>query len=129
MKGLMQLLTFLNENWTFIVISIGLALLLYKKIKAHSRLSTDKKIEAALCAISNTIISKMMNAQIDWYGIKEAGAVKRAKVLSDIYTEYPILKEYINQEELIKRIDVIIDEALMEVKSIADNAMNIKITK
>ncbi len=121
MKSIVQLLTFLNQYWTTIVIVIGLVLLLYKKIKTYLPLSTDEKIDIALHAIKNTILSKMTDAQIDWYGIKDAGSVKRAKVISELYKEYPILKEYINQEELIKKIDEIIDEALDEAKKIADN--------
>ena len=120
MKGIAQLLNFLNENWSFIIIIIGGVLLLYKKIVSHAKLSNDEKINAALCAIKNTIIGKMMEAQIDWYGIKDAGSVKRAEVISKIYEEYPVLKNYVNQEELIKKIDEIIDEALDEVKKIAD---------
>ena len=126
MKGIAQLLNFLNENWSFIIIIIGGGLLLYKKIVSHAKLSNDEKINAALCAIKNTIIGKMMEAQIDWYGIKEAGLIKRAKVISDLYNEYPVLRNYVNQEELIKQIDSIIDEALVEVKTLADTIMQAK---
>ena len=123
MKGLIQLLTFLNENWTFIIIIVGLAIMLYRKIKSYLKLSNDEKIDAALGAIKNTIIGKMIDEQIDWYGIRNAGSVKRAKVISKIYEEYPILKSYVNQDELLQKIDDIIDEALDEVKKLAENAV------
>jgi predicted transcriptional regulator len=126
MKGLVQLLAFLNNNWTFIIITIGLILMLYKKIKEYLKLSNEEKINAALCAIKNTIVGKMTDAQIDWYGIKDAGSIKRAKVISKIYDEYPILKNYVKQDELIKKIDAIIDEALAEVKQVAENAITIQ---
>ena len=128
MKGLIQLLTFLNNNWTFIVIIIGLLLILYKKIKSYLKLSTDEKINAALVAIKNTIIGKMVSSQIDWHGIKDAGSIKRAEVISKIYDEYPILKTYVNQEELLEKIDKIIDDALKEVKDLAEKAMEKKAT-
>ena len=128
MKGLIQLLTFLNNNWTFIIIIIGLLLILYKKIKSYLKLSTDEKINAALVAIKNTIIGKMVNSQIDWHGIKDAGSIKRAEVISKIYDEYPILKTYVNQEELLEKIDKIIDDALKEVKDLAEKAMEKKAT-
>ena len=124
MKSLTELLTFLNNNWTFIVIIIGLALMLYKKIQSYMKLSTDEKIDAALTAIRNTIVSKMVDAQLDWYGIKDAGSAKRSEVISQIYDEYPILKAYSNQDELIKEIDKIIDQALNEVKELADKAID-----
>jgi len=123
MKGLIQLLTFLNENWTFIIIIVGLAIMLYRKIKSYLKLSNDEKINSALGAIRNTIIGKMIDEQIDWYGIRNAGSVKRAKVISKIYEEYPVLKSYVNQDELLQKIDDIIDEALDEVKKLADNAV------
>ena len=124
MKSLTELLTFLNNNWTFIVIIIGLALMLYKKIQSYMKLSTDEKIDAALTVIRNTIVSKMVDAQLDWYGIKDAGSAKRSEVISQIYDEYPILKAYSNQDELIKEIDKIIDQALNEVKELADKAID-----
>lgn len=124
MKGLVLLLKFLNENWTFIIIALGLGILLYKKIKKWLTLSTEDKIAAALHAVKTTILDKMTDQQIDWYGIKGAGGVKRAKVIAAIYNDYPILKEYINQEELLEKIDDIIDDALEEVKEIADNCIN-----
>lgn len=123
MKGLIQLLTFLNENWTFIIIIVGLAIMLYRKTKSYLKLSNDEKIDAALGAIKNTIIGKMIDEQIDWYGIRNAGSVKRAKVISKIYEEYPVLKSYVNQDELLQKIDDIIDEALDEVKKLAENAV------
>lgn len=128
MKGLSQLLTFLNENWTFIIIIIGAGIALYKKIKNYLTLSDEEKIDAALTIIRNTIKAKMTSSQIDWYGIKDAGSVKRAEVISKIYEDYPVLKNYVNQEELLKKIDDIIDEALEEVKKIAENCVNNQIS-
>ena len=44
MQSIVNLLQFLNNNWSMIIIIIGLGLTLYKKIKSYLKLSTQQNI-------------------------------------------------------------------------------------
>ena len=47
LNGIKNFLSLINDNWTTILVIIGLALALWKKFESYSKLSTDKKIEIA----------------------------------------------------------------------------------
>ena len=47
LNGIKNFLSLINDNWTTILVIVGLALALWKKIESYSKLSTDKKIEIA----------------------------------------------------------------------------------
>lgn len=126
MKGLLNFLQFLNQNWTMIAAIATLLFALYLKIKASVKkwksMSEDEKqkeiehqIEIAKKAIANYILSLVASAEVDWEGSK-LGSIKRAQVIEKIYKEYPILLEVVDQEDLLKFIDERINEALVIVR-------------
>jgi hypothetical protein len=47
LKGLQNFLEFVNNNWTSILVIIGLIIGLYKKIESFWKLSTDQKVAIA----------------------------------------------------------------------------------
>lgn len=118
LNGIKNFLSLINDNWTTILVIIGLALALWKKIESYSKLSTDKKIEIAKKQISENILKLITQAEKDYAEWEKAGSIKRSEVISEIYKEYPILAKVVNQEELVKWIDKQIDNALPTLREI-----------
>lgn len=118
LNGIKNFLSLINDNWTTILVIIGLALALWKKIESYSKLSTEKKIEIAKKQISENILKLITQAEKDYAEWEKAGSIKRSEVISDIYKEYPILAKVVNQEELVKWIDEQIDNALPTLRDI-----------
>lgn len=118
LNGIKNFLSLINDNWTTILVIIGLALALWKKIESYSKLSTEKKIEIAKKQISENILKLITQAEKDYAEWEKAGSIKRSEVISEIYKEYPILAKVVNQEELIKWIDEQIDNALPTLRDI-----------
>lgn len=120
LNGIKNFLSLINDNWTTILVIIGLTLALLKKIESYSKLSTDKKIEIAKKQISENILKLITQAEKDYAEWEKAGSIKRSEVISEIYKEYPIFAKVVNQEELVKWIDEQIDSALPELRKIID---------
>lgn len=118
LNGIKNFLSLINDNWTTILVIVGLALALWKKIESYSKLSTNKKIEIAKKQISENILKLITQAEKDYAEWEKAGSIKRNEVISEIYKEYPILAKVVNQEELVKWIDEQIDNALPTLRDI-----------
>ena len=120
LNGLKNFLNIVNENWTIILIIIGLILGIVQKIKNYMQLSTDEKIEIAKKQISERILKLISDAEENYQEWESAGAIKRSEVISKIYAEYPILSNVIEQDELITWIDEQIDNALPTLRELWD---------
>lgn len=118
LNGIKNFLSLINDNWTTILVIVGLVLALWKKIESYSKLSTGKKIEIAKKQISENILKLITQAEKDYAEWEKAGSIKRSEVISEIYKEYPILAKVVNQEELVKWIDEQIDNALPTLRDI-----------
>ena len=81
LNGIKNFLSFINDNWTTILVIIGLALTLWKKIESYSKLSTDKKIEIAKKQISENILKLITQAEKDYAEWEKAGSIKRSEDL------------------------------------------------
>lgn len=123
MQSIVNLLQFLNNNWSMIIIIIGLGLTLYKKIKSYLKLSTQQKIDVAWQQIEEIIMKLVSDAELDWKDFSKAGQIKRSAVIEKIYKDYPILNKIMDQDEVLKKIDELIDEALKEVVSVTADAV------
>lgn len=118
LNGVKNFLQLVNDNWTTIVVIIGLGIGVYRKVKNYLALSNDAKIELAWKSISETMLSMVSDAESNYLAWKEAGAIKRAEVINRIFTEYPILELVTDREEVLNRIDDMIDDALKEMRVI-----------
>ena len=118
LNGIKNFLQFINDNWTIIIVIIGLMIAVYKKIKNYVSKSNEEKIEIAKKQIQETMLKLVTDAEIDYNEFIKAGAVKRAQVIDEIFAMYPILEKVTNQEELISWIDKIIDESLKTMRDI-----------
>ena len=122
LDGIKRFLTFVNENWTAILVILGLAISLYRKIKDYLSKSTEEKIEIAKVQIKQGMLKRITEAEIDFENWNKAGEIKRSQVIEKIYTQYPILSKVADQDELIAWIDNEINNSLKTLRAIiADN--------
>ena len=118
MEGLQKFFQLLNDNWTSILVCIGLVIGIVKKTQDYMSKSQDEKIEIAKKQIQTTILKMISDAEVDWQEWSKAGSIKRAQVIKQIYEEYPILSKVVDQKALTEWIDEQIDSALDTLREI-----------
>ena len=118
MEGLQKFLQLLNDNWTSILVCIGLVIGIVKKTRDYMSKSQDEKIEIAKKQIQTTILKMISDAEVDWQEWSKAGSIKRSQVIKQIYEEYPVLSKVVDQKALIELIDEQIDSALDTLREI-----------
>lgn len=118
MAGLKNILEWINNNWTFIVVILGLLIGIVEKLRVYLKKSNAEKIEQAKNEISNIILKMITDAEEDYADWVKAGEIKRAQVIEQIFTQYPILSKVTDQKALIDWIDKIINEALTTLRDI-----------
>lgn len=118
LTGIQNVLEYINNNWTAIVIIFGLATAVVKKAKDFFSKSEDEKIAIAKKQIKEVMLKLITDAETDYWAWVEAGAVKRSQVINQIFEMYPILAKATNQEELIVWIDDVIDDSLETMREI-----------
>lgn len=126
LTGIQNVLEYINNNWTAIVIILGLATAVIKKTKDFFSKSEDEKIAIAKKQINEVMLKLITDAETDYLTWVEAGAVKRSQVINQIFEMYPILSKVANQEELIAWIDYVIDDSLETMREIFAKQNNIE---
>lgn len=118
--GIRNFLEIVNNNWTIIIVIIGLGVALYKKIANYIKTSDEEKIEIAKKQIKEIILKLISDAEYDYAEWVSAGSIKRSQVIDELYIKYPILSKFSNQDELIKWIDKEIDNALDTLREVIE---------
>jgi len=118
LKGIQNFLQFIYDNWTTITIIIALLVALYGKIKSFLKKDKNEKIGAAKEQAKEMILKWVTAAEIDFSSWSKAGAIKRAQVIEQVYTTFPILATFAKQEEIIAWIDEIINDSLKDLRKI-----------
>ena len=118
LNGVKHLVDFVNDNWTLIVIVIGMVITLINRIRAFVKMSEEDRINSIKVLIKETLLEKVTNAEIEYEDWIKAGAIKRSQVINEIYEQYPTLYQVVDQEELIKWIDTEIELALKTMRDI-----------
>lgn len=124
LTGIKNFLDFLNENWTMIMSIITIGIVVAKKIKAYFSLSQDKQIEIAKSQISEVMLMLVTRAEVSYSEWVKSGEIKRAEVIDQVFSMYPILSKVSNQEEVILWIDTAIDDALKTMRKIFEENAN-----
>lgn len=120
LDGVKNFLELVNENWTTIIVIIGLVIAVTKKAINYFSKSDEEKIAIAKKQIQETMLKLITDAEQDYEEWKQAGSIKRAQVIDELFTNYPILSKVTDQEDLIKWIDDTIDEALITLREIVE---------
>lgn len=118
LNGIKNFLQFINDNWTIIMVIIGLIIAILRKVKDYFNKSDEEKIDIAKKQIQETVLKLVTDAEVDYEEWVKAGAIKRSQVIEDIFIMYPILAKVTNQEKLISWIDEMINEALKIMRDI-----------
>lgn len=116
--GLKNFLQLINDNWTTILIIIGLIIGIYQKVKALLKESDEAKIEFAKQQISNVVLKMITDAETEYQQFAKAGEIKRSQVIKQIFDNYPILEKVVDQDALISLIDYEIDNALKTLREV-----------
>ena len=118
MKGFQNFVKWIDDNWTSILVIIGVLIGLYHRAQKYIGKTNKQKIEIAKQEISQAILKLISQAEIDYADWKDSGKIKRSQVIHEIFMEYPILSKVTDQEHLITWIDEQIDNALHELRSV-----------
>lgn len=118
MSGVQNFLNFLYENWTTILVCIGLIIGIVKKTIDYMSKSKDERVDIVKEQIQQTILKMISDAELEWEEWDKAGSIKRSQVIKQIYEEYPILSKVIDQTELVEWIDNQIDSALDTLRDV-----------
>ena len=122
LDSITNFLELVNDNWTSIVVIIGLVLAITKKAVKYFRQSDAEKIEIIKKQIQAVMLKLITDAEKNYAEWKQSGSIKRAQVIEKLFYTYPILSKITEQEELIAWIDQTIDEALVSLReTIAHN--------
>lgn len=121
MDGIQNFLSLINDNWTSIMVIIGLILAIYKKAKIYFSKSNDEKIAIAKAQIRERMLKMITDAEIDFEEWNRAGSIKRSQVIGEIFEKYPILSKSINQQEVTSWIDEEIDNSLKTLRKVVAN--------
>lgn len=121
MNGIQNFLSLINDNWTSVMVIIGLVLAIYKKAKVYFSKSNDEKIAIAKAQIKERMLKMITDAEIDFEEWNQAGSIKRSQVIGEIFEKYPILSKSINQQEVISWIDEEIDNSLKTLRKVVAN--------
>lgn len=118
MEGIKNLLTFLNNNWTVILICIGAIVGIVNKTISYFSKSKNERIEIAKKQIEQEILKMISDAESEYKEWEKAGEIKRSEVIGEIFKKYPILSKVVDQGELIQWIDELIDNSLDTLRDI-----------
>lgn len=121
LNGINKFLTFINNNWTSIVVLIGLLVGLYIKIKNFVSKSKEERIEFVKIQIKESMLKMITDAEINFESWNKAGSIKRSQVIKQIYDQYPILSKIVNQEAFIQWVDIEINNSLKTLREIVNN--------
>lgn len=121
LTGIENFLRLINDNWTTILVIIGLIAGVYKKIQIYIGKTDEEKYQIAKEQISEIILHMITDAENDYAEWNKAGSIKRSQVIAQIYAKYPILAKMADQETVINFIDGEIDGALKNLRNIMDD--------
>lgn len=126
LDGLKNFLSFMNDNWTTIVVIISLLFALYQKIRSFISKSNEEKIASAKAQIKEIVLKLITDAEIDYEHWNKTGSIKRSQVIQKIFEEYPILAKAVDQKAVIAWIDEFIDESLKELRKVLAEGENVQ---
>ena len=121
MVSLTNTFQFIESNWINILFVLVLLFVCIRKAASFFKMTKEQKIASVLRLIKEEILTYMTEAEIDWKEFSKAGDVKRAQVISKVYDKFPILAKCINQEELIDKIDAMIEEEKAKLDKLMEN--------
>lgn len=112
MLGFQKFLIFIYQNFTTIMVCIGLIIGITQKIYTFMQKSQDEQIAIAKKQIKEIMLKMVSEAEVDYDEWNKAGSIKRSQVIKKIFELYPILSKAIDQQDVVNWIDYQIDSSL-----------------
>ena len=91
LDGIYNFLAFVNDNWTMITAIIVLVLAIFKKINHFLSKSREERVEIAKAQIKEVMLRLVTEAECDYKEWVKSGEIKRAQVIDEVFSMYPIL--------------------------------------
>lgn len=120
MNGLSNTLSFIQENWTNILLVITVIITVIYRVFSFTKLSKEQKVQAILTIVKSELLKFMSEAEIDWKEYEKSGLLKKSDVITKIYDKFPLLKEYLDQETLIQKISDMIENGMIEMNKVVN---------
>ena len=131
MEGIKNTLIIIEENWTNILIVLSCLFAIYRKVKKYINMNNEEKekekeeLKEETLKIVKTVLLKLMSeAEIEWNDFEKSGSIKRSQVIKELYNEFPILKEFTDQDKLLEIIDNMIKEEKSKMDDVINNITN-----
>lgn len=118
MTSINNTLGLIENYWSMLIIIIALVVLTIEEVRKYKAMTREQRIEAALSVVKGELLKLMSDAEIEWSEYKKSGALKKSQVLKEIYTQFPFLQDYINQDELVTKITEMIDAEMENMNKI-----------
>lgn len=126
MNGLTNFVNLIQSQWTNILVVVAILFGVIRTGINYYSMSKEQRTEAALTVVKSELLKLMSHAELQWSDIKKSGSLKRSQVIKDIYTQFPFLASYIDQETLLKRLYEMIDTEMENMNKILNNDKNDK---
>ena len=123
MTAFKNFLQIINDNWTTILVIIGLTISIVKKTMDYFSKSDAERVEIAKKQIAESMLKMISDAEVNWNDWMAAGSIKRSEVIKRVFDEYPILSKVADQEELVAWIDAQINESLKTLREVVAEQM------
>ena len=118
MTAFKNFLHIINDNWTTILVIIGLIISIVKKTMDYFSKTDEERIQIAKKQISESMLKMISDAEVNWNDWMGAGSIKRSEVIKRVFDEYPILSKVVDQEALIAWIDEQINASLKTLREV-----------
>lgn len=118
MVGLKNLLNLIAENWAIISVVLSLIIFTIIKLKNWKNMSKDEKLDSLLLVIQQWILKMMCEAEKNWEDYNSSGEVKKSEVIAEIYKQFPQLADYSQQDEILTKIETMINGAMASMNKI-----------
>lgn len=118
LNGFYNFLNFINDNWTMITAIFVLIVAIVKKAYDFFNKSKEERVRIAREQINEIILRLVTEAEVDYHEWVRSGEIKRAQVIEEVFSLYPILSKVADQQEIIAWIDTAIDDALKVMRKV-----------
>lgn len=123
MTAFKNFLQIINDNWTTILVVIGLIISIVKKTLDYFSKSDAERIEIAKRQITESMLKMISDAEVNWNDWMAAGSIKRSEVIKRVFDEYPILSKVADQEGLVAWLDAQINASLKTLREVVAEQM------
>ena len=111
----------LSNSLPTIIIVIAIIIGVVRMVIQYSKMTKEERVNAALKVIKEELLKLMSDAEIEWEDYKKSGELKKSQVLKEIYSQFPFLATYIDQDTLVNKLYELIDNEMENMNKIINN--------